>query len=314
MNTRRFLVPAACSALAAAALALLAGSAPNPDVPTPTPLIIAHRGASAYLPEHTLAAYTLAYGMGADVIEPDVVLTRDGELICSHDLTLDPHLTPTLERTFASRRRPDGKWYFIDFDLAELKGMQTALGCNAAALDGFQIASFDEMVTTVQHLNAATGRNVAIIPEAKSPAFHRSEGKPIEPALVDALARHGYRSRTDAAIIQCFDLESLRQMRKELHCDLRLMYLISDPVTPALLDDLATFADGVGPSRKLIEEDDGAPGKQPDLVTLAHARRLAVYPYTFDADAARTKRFFSEYHVDGLFTNNPDVGVRVRDK
>lgn len=293
------------SLIAAAVFSLMACA------PHSSTLVVAHRGASAYLPEHTLAAYALAYGMGADAIEPDVVLTRDGVLVCSHDTTI--HNEEAMRRAFPGRARADGKWYFIDLDLAELRSVGTPLGRNAGNAEGMTIATLDEIITLVQRLNETTGRRVEIVPEAKSPAFHRREGKPIEGALVAALEARGYRSRADGAVVQCFELESLRTMRHELNCDLRLVYLVGEPVSDAVLDDVASFADGIGPSRKLIVNDDGSPGKQPDLVEKARSRGLAVYAYTFGADEAMVRRFVRIPGVTGVFTDNPDVAVRVRD-
>jgi glycerophosphoryl diester phosphodiesterase len=292
-------------------MALIAGSMLSGCAAHTDCLVIAHRGASAYLPEHTLPAYALGYGMGADVLEPDVVLTRDNVPICSHDLTI--HNEAVMAASHVDRRRADGKWYFIDFDLAELKALNAPLGRNAERAAGMSLATLDEMIGLVQRMNAGTGRRVGIVPEAKAPEFHRDAGRPVEAAIVETLARHGYTKRTDEAIIQCFDLDTLRRIRHELRCDLRLVYLIGDPVADQTLDDAASFADGIGPNRKLIVEDDGTPGKQPDLIEKAHARGLAVYPYTFGADEAMTRRFMQMNGVTGIFTNNPDVAVRARD-
>ena len=284
----------------------LIGCATRPDT-----LVIAHRGASGYLPEHTLEAYSLAYGMNADVIEPDVVLTRDGVLVCSHDLTI--HNPGVMAAAFPDRRRPDGNWYFIDFDLAELKALNAPLGRNAETAQGMQIATLDEMILLVQRLNKATGRSVEIIPEPKSPKFHRDAGNPLEPVVVETLARHGYTSRTDGAIIQCFDLDALKRIRHQLHCDLRLVYLVSKPVEDVVLEGVAAFADGFGPSRRMIEGDNGEAGTQPDIIRKSHARGLPVYMYTFGNDEATVRRFMQTHAVDALFTDFPDIAVRVRD-
>lgn len=275
-------------------------------------LVIAHRGASGYLPEHTLEAYSLAYGMNADVIEPDVVLTRDGVLICSHDVTI--HHTAVMKEKFPERCREDGKWYFIDFDLAELRTIDMPLGRNAAGAHGMQSATLDEMILLIKRLNAATGRDVKIVPEAKAPSFHRKAGMPMERVLVETLARHGYTERTGGAIIQCFELESLRTIRHELKCDLPLVYLFSEPVTNAVLDEIATFVDGVGPSRKMIEGDGKKAPIQPDIIEQARSRGLGVYIYTFGNDEATTRKFMHMPGVTGVFTDYPDVGVRARNR
>ncbi|MFG0313014.1 MAG: glycerophosphodiester phosphodiesterase family protein [Phycisphaerales bacterium] len=273
------------------------------------PIIIAHRGASATLPEHTLEAYTLAYAQGADCIEPDVVLTKDHVLVCCHDLTVSNEAA--MRELYPDRARADGKWYVIDFTLAELRAIGETIGRNDPPLPGTTIATLDEMIKLVQRLNERTGREVSIIPEPKKPSFHRAEGYDISAALVGTLRSHGYHWRGDGAIIQCFEVEALERMRLDFHCELRLVYLSSDPISDETLDHLATFADGIGPSRKLIEDEGEA--VDPGLVTRAHERGLAVYAWTFGTDAAMTDRFLHEYRVDGVFTDNPDVGVEVRD-
>jgi glycerophosphoryl diester phosphodiesterase len=239
--------------ITSSSLAAQPDSAPVPTAPAAPSrtLIIAHRGASAHLPEHTLASYALAYGMGADAIEPDLVMTKDDVLICAHDLTI-PNAA-AMEATFdGSRRRADGKWYYIDFTLDELRSVQATLGRDAGAASdggatapsGFSVTTLSEMALLVQRLNRTTGRGVAIVPEPKSAKFHTQAGKDIAAALIRDLAALGYTKRTDACVIQSFELETLRRMRAELKCDLPLVYLFGDPVAPAVLDDVATFADG----------------------------------------------------------------------
>jgi glycerophosphoryl diester phosphodiesterase len=272
--------------------------------------IIAHRGASGYLPEHTLAAYALAIGQGADIIEPDVVLTRDRVPICSHDTYIVN--TDIMRDRFPDRAQPDGKYLYSDFDLAELKALNRPLGRNAAWLPGQPLATLDECIDLVQTLSRSLGRSIAIVPEAKAPAFHRERGMSIERELVDTLRRRGYTSRSDPAIIQCFDIATLVSIRRELGSDLRLVFLFDKPVTSEQLRDLARTIDGIGPRRTLIETDSGEPGAQPDLVKLARAAALSIYPWTLPADRAMLARFIERHQVDGFFTDFPDVGVAVR--
>jgi glycerophosphoryl diester phosphodiesterase len=271
-------------------------------------LVIAHRGASGYLPEHTLEAYALAYAQGADLIEPDVVLSRDGVLVCNHDIHMG-QTTDVAER-FPDRRRADGRYYFIDFTVAELKTLAVK-GRNDAAEPGYQIPTLAEMLAMISRLNERSGRAVGTIPEPKSPAWHREQGQPIEAKLLEQYAALGYTRRTDPAIVQCFELDSLRRMRNELKSDLRLVYLLGQSPDDRTLDELATFADGIGPAAKLIEND-GQSIANNSLVRRAHERRLKVYPYTFGTDEASTRRFFWIYGVDGLFSDFPDVAVRAR--
>lgn len=284
------------------------GAAADPASDAPKKLVIAHRGASGYLPEHTLPAYALAYAQGADVIEPDVVLSKDGVLICNHDITMDS--TTDVAQKFPDRKRADGHYYFIDFTLPELKTLQSK-GRKDALEPGYPVATLEEMLTMIGRLNERTGRKVATIPEPKSPNWHRKQGQPIEQPLLDMYKRHGFTKRTDPVIVQCFELDSLRAMRKDLHTDLTLVYLTGLPLSDKQLDDIASFADGIGPSITLIEKSQ-QPVNGANLVKAAHQRGLKVYPYTLDRDEEETRRFFWTYDVDGLFTDFPDVGVRAR--
>lgn len=273
-------------------------------------LVIAHRGASAYLPEHTLAAYALAYGQGADVIEPDVVMTADGRLVCSHDTTVSNRAA--MERVFPGRAREDGEWYFIDFTLEELRSLGESPGRDGERVPGLGVATLGGCLKLVAELNAKTGRNVGVIPEPKQPAWHREQGIDLLAALVLELSEAGYVQRADNAVVQCFELAALRRMRGELGCDLRLVYLSGDPVPDSVLDEVAAFADGIGPSFKLVETEEGRAGEDPTLIERALARGLGVYAYTFGTDRARQQRFV-ERGVSGLFTNNPDITRGVVD-
>ncbi len=306
---------------------------------TDLPLIIAHRGASGYLPEHTLAAKALAYGMGADCLEQDVVATRDGELVVLHDIHLD-RVTDVAER-FPARKRPDGRFYVIDFDLAELKLLKVHERRDASGtqpvypqrfptdLGAFQIVSLREELEMIHGLNKATGRRVGIYPEAKRPAWHRGEGIDLAALLVDILSEHGYRTRQDAAWLQCFDATELRRVREELGCKLKLVQLIGENSwnesatdyetlkTPAGLREIAAYADGVGPwlgQLYTLAEIDGQPVSK-GLVTAARSAGLVVHPYTFRADdlmpgfvsfESMVHWFVSSLGIDGLFTDFPD--------
>lgn len=166
------------------------------------PLVIAHRGASGYLPEHTAEAKALAYGQGADYLEQDVVATRDDRLVVLHDVHLD-RVTDVAER-FPERRRADGRWYVRDFDLAELETLNVHERTNAdgspvfpdrfpAGSGRFRISSVEEELDLVLGLNASTGRTVGIYPEIKRPAWHRGEGVDVANLLLPLLESHGYR-------------------------------------------------------------------------------------------------------------------------
>lgn len=271
------------------------------------PLVLAHRGASGHLPEHTLAAYTLAWSMGADYLEPDVVLTKDGVPICAHDVNME-RVTDVAER-FPDRAREDGKWYWIDFTLDEVRTLRvTYKGVGGA------VPTFEEFLRLVDRLNAIGGADgrarVGVIPEPKRPAFHRDHGKNVEMAVFEVLAMHGYTAPDDLAIIQCFDLDALEGLR-DAGCSLRLVWLMGEKPSDADLERAAAFCHGLGPNRKLLEDEAGQP-----LALLARAREmgLALYPYTFKDEPEATARFMHVHGVDGLFSDYPGVARRAADR
>jgi len=287
------------------------------------PLLIAHRGASGYLPEHTLAAKQLAHEMGADYLEQDVVASRDDELIVLHDIHLDRVTDVALK--FPDRSRNDGRYYVRDFDLAELRGLRAwermdedgnavFPGRFPAQQGDFRLNTLAEEIEFIQSLNAETGKGVGIYPEIKRPNWHRSEGVDIAPRLLGVLADFGYESLADPVYVQCFDDGELRRMRRKLECPLKLVQLIGadethdNMLTPRGLNVLAETVDAIGPSiLRLLRSN--------DLVRTAHAEGLAVHPYTFRADELppgfttfeELVRFFVvDLGIDGLFTDFPD--------
>jgi glycerophosphoryl diester phosphodiesterase len=298
-------------------------------------IVIAHRGASGYLPEHTLPAYALAYAMGADYIEPDLVMTSDGVLIALHDIHLES--TTTAEEVFPERARGDGRWYAADFTLAEIKTLEAHERANADGspvfperfrIDskGFEVPTLREVVELVQELNRITGCTVGIYPETKEPAFHDAAGLPLEKELLAVLSEYGYEGRDALVFIQSFDPNNLQELRFSLGTDLPLVQLISDSseqdplVTPEGIEFIATYADGIGPSKSRIEDGDGNSVEDNALVRMAHAQGLRVHPYTFRADALppayddfqeELRRFYFQYGVDGLFTDQPNLAVEV---
>ena len=200
-----------------------AGAANNKKV------VIAHRGASGYLPEHTLAAKALAYAMRADYLEQDVVMTKDDELIVMHDLYLDR--TTNVEEVFPDRARDDGRYYAIDFTLDEVKQLQVTEsfivddeGQIQAArpqrfpinTSSFSIPTLAEEIEMIQGLNKTLGYNIGIYPEIKAPWFHRREGKDISSAVLTVLKHYGYTSKDDLIYLQCFDEHELRRIKEVL--------------------------------------------------------------------------------------------------
>jgi glycerophosphoryl diester phosphodiesterase len=291
-------------------------------------MVIAHRGASAYLPENTLSACAMAHSMGADCIELDLVMSSDGILLALHDLTLEE--TTNAREMFPDRARSDGHWYAIDFSLEEIQTLQVRdhhphrFQPEPA---GHRVPTFDEAIQLVQELNMTTGRQVGLYAELKAPDFHRRHGKAIEEALLALLEQHDCcEGRTDVAIV-CEEAKSLRYLRFELGARFPLIQLIDEVATPfdAMttpqgLDEIAAYADGIGPEKRRIEDANGVSVAENRLVRDAHARGLFVQPFTFRADEflpaspafeEQLERFLFSYQVDGLFTDYPDRAVRV---
>jgi len=265
--------------------------------------VVAHRGASGYLPEHTLAAYAMAHAQGADMIEPDLVSSRDGVLVCLHDLTLED--TTDVRSVFPDRARADGKWYAIDFDLAELKQLEKH--GRGSTDTGYRIATLDEMITLVHRLNERTGRSVGIVPEMKHPAFHAEHGIDLARLTIDALAAHGYDDATDPIFLQCFDEATLRRVREELGSALPLMYLSGDPVDEPTLARLGRWCDALGINRTHI---DPAMGGDAAIIRDAQRHGLKVIPYTLKDDPSAIRRLI-DLGVDGVFADFPDVALRA---
>ena len=279
-------------------------------------LVIAHRGASGYLPEHTLEAYAMAYGMGADYIEPDLVMTRDGRLVALHDIHLEG--TTDVEQRYPDRKRADGKWYAADFTFDELKSLQVherLAGRFPVMKSRFEIPSFEEVIELVQGLNQSTGRKAGIYPELKQPEFHHEAGLDIEKAALEVLDRYGYQGPEALVFVQCFYPASLKRIRGEFGSELPLIQLISGNArqrelhTREGLKGVAEYADGIGPDKGIIEDN-------PDYVAWAHAEGLLVHPYTMRSDqlpdrygsaTEELRQFYAVYDVDALFTDFPDV-------
>ncbi|UGA55688.1 glycerophosphodiester phosphodiesterase [Vibrio sp. VB16] len=237
--------------ITAAILASIAGSV----FASSDKLVIAHRGASGYLPEHTLEAYSAAYFMGADYIEQDVVMTKDNKLVVLHDHTLDR--TTDVMSQFPERFRTiDGvkRWFAIDFTLAEIKTLRVTEGfkipdnsdpdqvqdLSKAGFperfplwqSNFQVATFAEAIELIQGLNKSTKRSVGIYPEIKAPWLHKKEGKDISLAVLETLKAYGYDSKDDMVYVQCFDpIETKRiaeVLMPKMNIDLKVVQLLAE--------------------------------------------------------------------------------------
>ncbi|WP_299326158.1 glycerophosphodiester phosphodiesterase [Parasphingopyxis sp.] len=278
-------------------------AAPPAVSDTAPALIIAHRGASAELPEHTLEAYQRAIDQGADYIEPDLVMTRDGVFIARHENELSDTTDVADRAEFADRRTTktiDGRsvtgWFAEDFTLAEIRTLRARerlprIRPGSARFDGqYAVPTLAEIIALVQRQD----RTVGLIPEIKHPTYSASVGLPMEEALVRQLAEAGYDSADDPVMIQSFEIAPLAEL--DVLTDLRLVQLIAGRgspadapgtsyahmTTPAGLDAIAAYADAIGPDKFLVlPRDAHSLGEPTDLVANAHERGLLVIPYTF---------------------------------
>jgi len=317
----------------------------------PPPLVIAHRGASGYRPEHTLEAYALAVAQGADFIEPDLVSTRDGRLVARHENEIGG--TTDVALKFPGRRDSrviDGVvvegWFTEDFTLAELKTLRARerLAFRSHAFDGqFEVPTLEEILALLARLEEQTGRRVGLYPETKHPSYFRGLGLPLEEPLLALLHTHGYTSARDPVFLQSFETGNLRYLRRRT--GLRLIQLLDDAgapwdlatagdprsfadlAGPEGLVEIATYADGIGPSKRLIVPvgGEGGLGTVTPLVAQAHAAGLVVHPWTFRPEAeflhpayggspeAELQQFLG-LGVDGLFSDCPDMARAVVDR
>jgi len=296
-------------------------------------IVIAHRGASAYLPEHTIEAKAMAHAMNVDFIEQDLVLSKDDVPIVIHDIYLDDVTDVAIK--FPKRKREDNRFYVIDFTFDELKTLQVSERFNPETgvqfypnrfpkgKGNFKLHSLQEEIELIQGLNASTKKNIGIYPEIKAPEFHQQEGKNLTEIVLKVLADYGYKTKKDNCILQCFDAKELERIRKELKSELFLVQLMEFEKETKQLEHFASYADGIGPWYKQILSDK-IDGKFTftSLVSDAHQLGLKVHPYTFRADQLAEFSTFKEMmqtllidaNVDGAFTDFPDLVVSFINK
>jgi glycerophosphoryl diester phosphodiesterase len=291
-------------------------------------IVIAHRGASGYLPEHTLAAKAMAHAMNADFIEQDLVLSKDNIPIVIHDIYLDD--VTDVATKYPDKKRIDNRFYVIDFTFDELKtlsvferfdpktGLQIYPNRFPKNKGSFKLHSLQEEIELIQGLNKSTGKNSSIYPEIKAPGFHQKEGKKITEIVLQILANYGYKTKNDTCILQCFDAKELERIRIELKSELFLVQLIEFPEETKQLAHFATYADGIGPwYKQILDKKIAGKWTFTSLVSEAHELGLKVHPYTFRADALDEFSSFEEMmqtllldaNVDGCFTDFPDLAV-----
>ena len=278
------------------------------QAPQMSKLLIAHRGASAYAPEHTLTAYRLAIVQHADYVEQDLAVTRDGVLVCLHDDSLER--TTNVEEVFPQRATIDPvtgrrQWLAVDFTLAEIKQLDAG--------SWFDPKFAGERVPTWEEAVAVVGTMAGLYPELKTPSLYQSRGIDMTRLFAESMQRLGLTARpAGSMVVQSFDEGPLRELSKRFPTVPRtfLIEVRDGPrwLTREGLAEIATFATGIGPSKILLE---GEPG----IVRMAHDASLTVTPYTFTTRGAPTRfgdvgaemrHYLTDLNVDALFTDNPD--------
>ena len=288
------------------------------------PLVIAHRGASGYLPENTHAATVLAHAQRADAVETDVVLTKDGHVLVNHDLWLDE--VSDVAYRFPGRQRADGHFYVIDFTLDEI--LSLSVTDRFRRVDGvpvpvfpdrfplwqsdFRFHTLESELQFLRGLEKSTGRSVGVFTELKSPWFHEQEGRDLCRATLELLHRYGYRTRDDRCRVMSFDPHALRRIRDEvgpdLGVDVPLTQLIGKTEEhetyerqpngswtnydydwmhdPTQVARIAEYADGIGPDYRSLLEPESVPGNiaVTPMTQAAHDAGLYVTPWTVRAD------------------------------
>ncbi len=278
-----------------------------------SPLLIAHRGASGDRPEHTIGAYTLAVEQGADFIEPDLVLTKDGVLVARHENEISETTDVAARPEFASRRATktiDGivmsGWFTEDFTLAELKTLRArerlpqVRPANTAYDGQYDVPTLDEVIALAKALSGSAGRPIGIYPETKHPSYFAQIGLPHEAPLLAALKAAKWTGRKAPVFIQSFEIGNLKALRQKTR--VRLIQLMADEggppdlpgtayadmATPAGLSDIARYADGIGVAKPLVipRTADGALGVPTSLVANAQRVGLKIHVWTFRAENA----------------------------
>ncbi|MFO7692814.1 MAG: glycerophosphodiester phosphodiesterase family protein [Vicinamibacterales bacterium] len=309
MSQRILAVSAGAIAACIAAVALQA----QPS--SPKKVLVAHRGASAYAPEHSADAYRLAIAQGADFVEQDLAVTKDGVLVSIHDLTLER--TTDVEEVFPGRfveeRAGDKvlrRWPVHDFTLAEIKRLDAGSWMDRK-FAGTRILTFQEAIDLIRG-------KAGLYPELKDPEFYRQRG--VNPVKLFAEAVKKNRLEADPAtplILQSFDEATLKAAAIDLPAVPRVFLVSAADAgridTPDKLKGIAAWASGIGPNKAILE-------KTPDIVAWAHAAKLTVTPWTFRASGTgkfpsvqeEMKHFLFTLGVDALFTDNPDMFPRTR--
>lgn len=315
------------------------------------PLILGHRGACGHRPEHTLASYQLAIEMGADYIEPDLVMTKDKVLMARHENEISG--TTDVAEKFPDRKTTktvDGEkitgWFIEDFTLKEIKTLRAKerLEFRSHAFDGqFEVPTFKEVLDLAKRESKTRKRPIGVYPETKHPTYFTTIGLPLEKAVVTELKKQGLNKKGSKIFIQSFELGALEKFKKMT--DLPLIFLIDDPekipydyvvagnkttyqelLQPKYLKEISKVAAGIGPYKRYIVpvNDKGERLPSTTLVADAHAVGLLVHPYTFRSEERYLLKEYkndpeSEYleffrlGVDGVFTDFADHAVKAKE-
>lgn len=318
------------------------------------PIIIGHRGACGYRPEHTLASYELAIEVGADYIEPDIVSTKDGVLIARHENDISETTDVGERPDFANRRTTkiiDGQavtsWFTEDFTLAEIKTLRAKerLPFRNHSFDGqLEIPTLQEVIDLAKKKSAETGRAIGIYPETKHPTYFDSIHLSLEEPLVALLHANGYTSPDDPIFIQSFEVENLKQLKEMTN--LPLVQLLAqtekrpydlivkgdsrtygDLTSPKELAQIADYAEAIGPDKRLIVPVTQETRLQSatSLINEAHAVGLRVHSWTFrdekqylapeyNGNSEAEYEQFFQLGIDGVFSDFPDTAVKVRNQ
>ena len=324
----------------------------HPSRQTLDPVVIGHRGAPSYRPEHTLASYELAIDLGADLIEPDVVISRDGVLIARHENELSLSTDVAERPEFAGRRRTqdvDGEvltgWFTEDFTLAELRTLRAvermpALRPLNTAYDGRQgILTLAEVVALARR-RSTRGHRIRVQAELKHPSWWSTLGLPMAELVAAELRRLGAAGPDGPVVVQTFDSAALRALRADLgpRGPELVQLVLDDPqydamLTPAGLREISTYAQAIGPGKRRIMlrgADESLTGVS-DLIGQAHRAGLKVYSWTLrpenaflplhlrrgtdpagHGDLQTEARLLIALGIDGVITDSPEVAVRAR--
>jgi glycerophosphoryl diester phosphodiesterase len=321
--------------------------ATRPATRLPRPVVIGHRGAPAYRPEHTVASFELAIDLGAELIEPDIVISRDGVLVVRHESELSWSTDVSSRTEFADRRTtkeidgtPSTGWFAEDFTLAELRTLRAVermpeyRPMNAAYDGHFGILTLAEVVDLARTRSTAQ-RQIRVLAELKHPGWSAEQGLPMAELVAAELGRLGVTDERGPVLLQSFDAGVLRDLRARFgEHGPQIIQLVDDctdgdrMITPVGLREISTYAQGIAPSVERVL--DGLSGGGSPLVTEAHRAALAVFTWTLRAenaflpahlrigdlpeaqgDAVGVARQLLALGVDGLITDSPDHAVQA---